>query len=125
MGIKLRKSGAVVNGKAPAIIKTAVSQVSEDVGQQIYDAVQGRLQQVLQHPTGHYQSKVRVDVSQGDAVISDGGVIYGPWLEGTSSRNGRSRFKGYATFRKVLQDQQKKAVALAEKSLGKSLRRLQ
>jgi hypothetical protein len=30
-------------------------------------------------------------------------VIYGPWLEGTGSRNATTRFKGYASFRRAAQ----------------------
>jgi hypothetical protein len=35
--------------------------------------------------------------------ISDGGKVYGPWLEGTSSRNATTRFKGYRSFRQTHQ----------------------
>ena len=55
--------------------------------------------------TGHYRRNVsgRVETAFGEVkgVLTDGGVIYGPWLEGTSSRNMTTRFKGYASFRKV------------------------
>ena len=36
-------------------------------------------------------------------IIHDSKVIYGPWLEGISSRNQTSRFKGYSLFRKAHQ----------------------
>jgi hypothetical protein len=55
--------------------------------------------------TGNYRRNVsgRVETPFGEVkgVLTDGGVIYGPWLEGTSSRNMTTRFKGYASFRKV------------------------
>jgi len=35
--------------------------------------------------------------------ISDNGVIYGPWLEGVGSRNATTRFKGYANYRRNVQ----------------------
>lgn len=35
--------------------------------------------------------------------IDDSGVVYGPWLEGTSHRNMTTRFKGYASFRRTAQ----------------------
>ena len=36
-------------------------------------------------------------------LIHDSNVIYGPWLEGTSSRNQTTRFKGYSMFRRTTQ----------------------
>jgi hypothetical protein len=35
--------------------------------------------------------------------IWDQNLIYGPWLEGTGSRNRTTRFKGYASFRRSVQ----------------------
>jgi len=35
------------------------------------------------------------------AQITDNGCVYGPWLEGESSRNSATRFKGYHAFRKT------------------------
>jgi hypothetical protein len=98
--------------------------MNDDLGQLVYNAVQQRLGQVLRNPTGYYRSRVTTDVSKGEVTLSDSGVVYGPWLEGTSSRNGRSRFKGYATFRLVSQDMAKKAVQAGEKSLGQKLGKL-
>lgn len=34
-------------------------------------------------------------------IIFDSNVAYGPWLEGVSSRNDSTRFKGYGIFRKT------------------------
>jgi hypothetical protein len=55
--------------------------------------------------TGHYRRNVSGSVSTRSlkGTITDGGVIYGPWLEGTSSRNRTSRFPGYASFRRTSQ----------------------
>lgn len=51
--------------------------------------------------TGHYRRNLQTRMNSGFGIISDGGVIYGPWLEGTSSRNQTTRFKGYAAFRRT------------------------
>ena len=57
--------------------------------------------------TGNYRRNVhRKFRSIGAATVGkihDSGVVYGPWLEGTSSRNQTTRFKGYSSFRKVKQ----------------------
>lgn len=50
---------------------------------------------------GHYRRNLHTVVQDLRGVISDGGVIYGPWLEGVGSRNDTTRFKGYGAFRRV------------------------
>jgi hypothetical protein len=51
--------------------------------------------------TGHYRRSISTTFKNLGAIISDGGVVYGPWLEGISSRNKTSRFPGYASFRRT------------------------
>jgi hypothetical protein len=53
--------------------------------------------------TGHYRRSISTELKQLNALITDGGVIYGPWLEGISSRNTSTRFKGYSSFRRAAQ----------------------
>jgi hypothetical protein len=51
---------------------------------------------------GNYRKNLHAQVDGVlGVVISDRGVVYGPWLEGTGSRNQTTRFKGYASFRRV------------------------
>ena len=51
--------------------------------------------------TGNYRRNInsRIIPWLGQGVVSDNGVVYGAWLEGTSSRNDTTRFKGYRSFR--------------------------
>jgi hypothetical protein len=51
---------------------------------------------------GNYRHNVHGELlSNQHALITDGGVEYGPWLEGESERNAAYRFKGYHAFRKT------------------------
>jgi hypothetical protein len=52
-----------------------------------------------QASTGHYRRSVNSEIQGSIARIDDSGVVYGPWLEGISSRNSTTRFKGYFQFR--------------------------
>lgn len=74
-----------------------------DTAQDAERRVHARLGRVLQHPTGRYQSTVDV-VHAADPYVDGEGTVYGRWLEGESSRNAETRFKGYATFRRVALD---------------------
>jgi hypothetical protein len=79
-----------------------------------------------QYSTGHYASRVRSTPRTGLRVrITDGGVEYGPWLEGTSSRNQSTRFKGYHVFRKTVQWLQRTRVKkIMEREVGRMSKKL-
>lgn len=51
-------------------------------------------------------------------------VTWSPWLEGTSSRNDSTRFKGYHLFRKTAQELQDKAQGIGQRELDKIMPRL-
>ena len=94
--------------------------VAEATGNEI----ENRLGNVLKNPTGFYESRVRTDRLRVGSEVSDSGVIYGPWLEGTSSRNQSTRFKGYATYRKATQTMQRRAPRIAAQALGPFVRKM-
>ena len=56
--------------------------------------------------------------------IDDNGVVYGPWLEGTSSRNQTTRFKGYGAFRMTAQWLEKQSDDVLKKNISKAVRRM-
>lgn len=65
--------------------------------------------------SGHtYSLPVVVDDPDKDAVITTGQAAYGPWLEGTGSRNETTRFKGYHGFRIAAQQLNSVAGNLAD-----------
>lgn len=49
---------------------------------------------------GHYRRSIHDEVQSLHGRIDDSRVVYGPWLEGTGSRN-TGRFPGYASFRRT------------------------
>jgi hypothetical protein len=110
MQVEVIASGPLFNGTASAMVQRYTQQGGEEVARWADAEVHRVLEQVLRHPTGFYQSQVRVNMVSPDRFqITDGGVVYGPWLEGVSSRNYSTRFKGYATFRRVAQRVEKRA----------------
>jgi hypothetical protein len=122
MGIKVSNGPDLKRGAG--LIKEAVETAGEDVAQEAFDEVHQRLRAVLKHPTGHYESRVQVSNQSNTLQISDGGVVYGPWLEGTSSRNGSTRFKGYHTFRQVLQRMDQKAEQVADHAIAAAVKKI-
>jgi hypothetical protein len=121
--------GPVFSGAVPDIIRDGVDNVEHEIAK----AGEQRLHQLLVRgatfkpngqSTGAYNSAVRTELVDGDALITDGGMVYGPWLEGTSSRNQSTRFKGYATFRKTRDWLEGQAKSIAEAALQPTMGRL-
>lgn len=99
------------SARAAQRMTTAINDFIANEGVQ---RIQRRLDQVLQNPTGYYRSNIQVERGAMYRGVSDGGVIYGGWLEGVSSRNRSTRFKGYRTFRIVQADLKQDSAALAQ-----------
>jgi hypothetical protein len=119
--VDMSSHGPVFDGRAAAAARQFVHAAEEEIARTGADLVRQELHRVLRHPTGYYESQIRADNSQ----VTDGGVIYGPWLEGVGSRNKTTRFKGYFTFRRVGQRLDRQAKFIAERVLPKYLRKMQ
>lgn len=77
----------------------------------------------FKNPTGHYRSRLHV-VRRGKIEVNDSGSVYGPWLEGTGSRNKKTRFKGYWHWRRATRDVERAAVRIANQTVQRSIRRI-
>ncbi len=97
-------TGPLFDGRALRALSRLEEDLTEVVAEQGEVDVVQFLDSALRNPTGFYQSRIRTDrIAKDRQEVSDGGVVYGPWLEGVSSRNRASTFKGYAHFRRVAQ----------------------
>ena len=135
-GIDVEVSGPLFK-KGAKITRDAM----EDAVQELIEIGEGRLFELLRPKpmgvflseaqarpdrvsVGHYRRNLHGEPQGLTGRIDDGGVRYGPWLEGTSSRNNTTRFKGYGTFRKVGQELEKKADDVLEKHIKKAVQRM-
>ena len=112
-GIVVEKRGAlfrnpkkIIEQQTEKVVKILVEWGEEKLKSMLIPRPQG-----LFHPkaealpkqftTGNYRRRIN-GISKGmTGVITDGKVVYGRWLEGVSSRNQTTRFKGYFAFRKT------------------------
>lgn len=125
MGVEVTMKGPLFDGSATRIMDDFVEDASREIAEAGVNAVQDRLGQVLKDDTGRYRGKVTTDRASAEGWnITDGGVVYGPWLEGTSSRNKTTRFKGYQTFRRTRQWLDGRATKIAESKLGRYLNQM-
>lgn len=124
--VNVRRHGPIFDGRAAAAAAQFAQAAEEEIAETGVNLVRAELGRVLKHPTGYYESQIQTDRSAGSTLITDGGVIYGPWLEGIGTRNSPvTRFKGYSTFRRVGQRVDRQAKLIAERVLPKYLRRMQ
>lgn len=116
--------GPIFDGTA----RSAIDQFTDEAARAVADVGADDLRNstaVFKNPTGFYRSHVAFQ-RQGDGYqVDDGRVIYGPWLEGVSSRNHRTRFRGYSIWRRTTQRLQGKAQGIAERILPRYLGRMQ
>ena len=125
MGIDLVMSGPFFDeGTRTKAVDNFVSETQSDVAQETVNRIQNELGTVLKHPTGYYRSHIQTSNRQDRSIVTDGGVVYGPWLEGVSSRNNKSRFKGYYTFRRIAQRMRNEAGTIAERHADDLVRKL-
>jgi hypothetical protein len=88
---------------APLIVERHLWRMTEAVARAGDARVEILHRAYFRQPTPVYWNKPIAKPRLDYHVVTDGGVIYGPWLEGTGSRNKTTRFKGYWSFRTAAQ----------------------
>lgn len=91
-----------------------IEDLTWEVGGQAEANVHLFLDQSLVDPTPYYETQITRQRLVPDVVVHDRAIIYGPWLEGVSSRNQTTRFKGYASFRRATQQTEREVPGLVE-----------
>lgn len=123
--LQVKTRGPIFDGRADAAVDDFVSDAVDAIAQDGVNEVREQLDRVLRNPTGAYSSRIQTDRrSRHRELVTDGGVIYGPWLAGTSSRNQTTSFKGYRHWQRATQELQQRADHIAEQELPPHLARM-
>jgi hypothetical protein len=94
-------SGPFFDGRADLAVGDMLDEMVEVVASQALADVHFNLNDSIQFPTPYYETQIIKESINGDQIVHDRGIVYGPWLEGTGSRNRTTRFKGYWSFRRA------------------------
>lgn len=114
--------GPLFDGSAQRAMPGIVDDVSRSLGTEGHRRVLAGLDATLRRPTGAYRSRIALyGPVSGQSRVHDNRGIYGPWLEGTGSRNATTRFKGYRNFRTATQQLQQAAPYLAADVIARHL----
>lgn len=124
--VTVNVSGPLFSAGRQATVTRAMLRECEHVlGDRLYAYVQANLAGSLRNPTGAYQARIRTRRMSDRTVVTDDRSVKGPWLEGTSSRNQTTRFKGYASFRRARQSLDHVAAADLDAVVRRHVARLQ
>jgi hypothetical protein len=92
--------GPLWDGSVDTMIDDMLAEMVEVAAAQGFADVMTSLNEHIQFPTPYYETQINIARDGRALVVNDRDIVYGPWLEGVSSRNKRTRFKGYASFRR-------------------------
>lgn len=113
--ISVTTAGPIFEGRAQAEIEAVTTAVLDDVSVMGVGVVRDTSKGSFRHPRPYYWTRIDADGSGAlQRRITDQGVIYGPWLEGISSRNRTTRFKGYAMWRRSVGEIQKRVARITK-----------
>jgi len=117
LGFEIEVKGKLFDISAPKRLRDAVNQGLTQMALVSEARIKGQLYKGRGVVTGHLRRSisgelVRDLVAQTDAglVRQGANVVYASWIEGTSSRNNTTNFKGYRMFqnaRKELENEEK------------------
>ncbi len=125
MTVETRVSGPLLEGRAPAIIDGAIKAAVADLTAEGERNVKLQLRPGHGLVTGHYRRSIHGETSAAyHGRVHDSEVVYGPWLEGVSSRNQQTRFKGYAMFRNATQQLERKKGTILEHRVRQAVGRM-
>ena len=134
-------SGPLFDGQAERIVARACEAIRARISEEGERLAQATLTGAVRtHPTGRaersavttetsrvFQSgryTMPVTVSRDETAVTSDLASYGPWLEGASSRNLTTRFRGYHSFRLAGQELGRLAPGIADETLQPYIRQL-
>ena len=126
VSVSVTARGPLFDGRAAQAASDLAEAIKDEIAEEGAATVLDFLGDSLQNPTGYYESQITTNLRSNEhAIVTDQGVVYGPWLEGVSSRNDTTRFKGYASFRRATQQVQQEVPAIVRRIVDRYVRRMQ
>lgn len=107
-----------------AAVADLIDEVEHDVAAAGLQEWSTNLNASIRHPTPYYETQVHMEHLGEGWSVNDRGIAYGPWLEGTGSRNSTTRFKGYAAARRARQSIEARIPQITAGALARAVRRL-
>ena len=118
----IQVQGPLADGRAEDAMKKWAERTAKALGDEGVERLRAFPMNKTGRAHGGFQANLHVIASGPVARIPAPmirGVVWGPWLEGTSKRNDSTRFKGYHLFRKTRLELQKRAPEVGQRELDR------
>lgn len=116
--IHSREKGPLLDGTAERVVQEYRQDLEKVLARRGAALVVRNLKSRIRNPTPYYWNQIRAVPVGGHWEVVDGNVVYGPWLEGTGSRNrARPGFPGYRSFQLAGQTLDGQAGVIGERHL--------
>lgn len=125
--VSIRISGPVFDGRAARILRDAGRAAQAEIAEMTKAEVEvgtNVFRYESKPPTGRYRRGIHLVNLADLIVVRPARLPYIRWIEGTSSRNATTRFKGYKVFQQARLRAEAKARAITDKHLIAAVRRL-
>jgi len=121
--ISVKQRGVIFNAaESSALRRRLIANVNSDMADSAVRRIRQQLRRVVRQWTGNYAAHVITDRRHTTTMVWDQNIIYGDWLEGTSPRNRRTRFKGYQTFAIVRARLDKDSLQVTRRSVDRYIK---
>ncbi len=124
MDITVTVKGPLFDGGWAQGMDVILDEAQQEVAQFALERVQFFLDASIRNPTPYYETQITRQTIGLFEVVHDRGIIYGPWLEGTSRRNQTTKFKGYQSFRKARQVTEARMPAIVDQVVARNMGKL-
>jgi hypothetical protein len=125
LDMKVESSGPLFDGRAARDLDDTLDAWKKNLATVGAASLRQDMNATFRVQTPYYRLQVVAAPQSPDWKITDGGVIYGPWLEGIGSRNSPvTRFPGYGLFRKAVQKLGARADAIGQPIVAKFVARM-
>ena len=114
----VRANGPIWHRLIGRKVEVASEELSKQLAERGKELVLKNLAERLKTRTPYYETQIEVRPFGITYSVSDSGVIYGPWLEGTGSRNPVTSFPGYHSFEDAHDELEKEVPAYARAVFG-------
>lgn len=114
-----RVRGPIHDGRMRRWFHEYEHDVADALAQDAKDSWVHNLEGSIRHPTPYYWTRIAArEVSPTRYEVHDHGIVYGPWLEGTGSRNSPvTRFPGYHSLARAKEASKRRRGNVARKIL--------
>lgn len=115
---KGRVHGPISDHRMEHDVQAYEHDVAEALAEDAKDIWVRNLESSIRHPTPYYWTRVdRREITPTRYMVHDHDIVYGPWLEGTGSRNETTIFKGYWALARAKEMAKRRRTGVARKIL--------